>query len=75
MNIDIKELIKNNEVRFYYYRANHLYYTINHHNRVYTFPVPIEDIGEATFWYKDKAIYFMRYIRKAMNEGTFTEEV
>lgn len=28
------------------------------------FPVPISDIGNATFLAKDKAILFMRYIRK-----------
>ena len=30
----------------------------------FLFPVPIEDIGNATFLAKDKAILFMRYIRQ-----------
>lgn len=32
------------------------------------FPVPIEDIGDATFLAEDKAILFMRYIRKYIEE-------
>ena len=30
----------------------------------FEFPVPIEDIGDATFLADDKALLFMRYIRK-----------
>jgi hypothetical protein len=36
----------------------------------YQFPVPIEDIGNATLLDYDKAITFMRWIRKAKEEGT-----
>ncbi len=38
---------------------------------VWLFPVPIEDIGDATFNSTEKAILFMRYIRKAQEEGSF----
>ena len=34
----------------------------------FTFPVPIDDIGNATFLATDKAIVFMRYIRKYKEE-------
>lgn len=37
----------------------------------YEFPVPIEDCGDATFPAHEKAILFMRYIRKAQEEGSF----
>ena len=31
----------------------------------------ISDIGDATFEAKDKAMFFMRYIRKALGDNTF----
>jgi hypothetical protein len=37
----------------------------------YSFPVPLEDVGEATLNAEEKAITYMRYIRKAIEEGTF----
>lgn len=39
------------------------------HN-TYTFPVPIEDIGTATIRSRDKALTFMRWIRKAIDDKT-----
>ena len=41
--------------------------------KAYKFPVPISDCGEATFKARDKAIYFMRYIRLAIQDGTLVE--
>ena len=35
---------------------------------IYQFPVPITDCGDGQFNAEDKAIYFMRYIRKYMQE-------
>lgn len=32
----------------------------------FSFPVPVSDIGTATFLASDKAMLFMRYIRKHM---------
>ena len=37
----------------------------------YVFPVPLEDIGDATLELEDKAIMFMRYIKRAIGEGSF----
>tara|TARA_R110001592_G_scaffold162601_1_gene396186 strand:+ start:177 stop:398 length:222 start_codon:yes stop_codon:yes gene_type:complete len=68
----LKEIVKNNKVYFSYYRAGHLYYTVTLKNsEKYSFPVPIQDIGEATFLNEDKAIIMMRYIRKALKDSTF----
>lgn len=39
------------------------------HNNGFT--VPVEDIGQATLMRQDKAITFMRWIRKAIEGGTF----
>lgn len=48
-------------VIFQYYKQGNLYYKTE---LGLVFPVPIEDIGEATFLSVDKALLFMRYIRK-----------
>ena len=58
--MDLKRHIKG-KVKFKYYRDNQLFYKTE---SGLTFPVPIEDIGNATFLAEDKGILFMRYIRK-----------
>lgn len=61
--MNIKDLVSNNrKVRFKYYRACELWYETEGGELL--FPVPIEDIGTATFNAEDKAMLFMRYIRK-----------
>ena len=37
---------------------------------VNVFPVPVADVGDATIEATEKAIYFMRWIRQALAEGT-----
>lgn len=69
--MSILEIIKNNKVIFNYYRAGNLYYNIIVNDKKYQFPVPIEDIGQATFSAQHKAITLMRYIRKAVKNKTF----
>jgi len=61
--IDIKRAIRDREgiVRLSYYRDGALWYTTE---RDEIFPVPISDVGNATFLAEDKAILFMRYMRK-----------
>ena len=56
----IKDHIKG-KVKFKFYRDGSLYYQTE---TGLEFPVPISDIGNATFLNEDKAILFMRYIRK-----------
>jgi hypothetical protein len=51
-------------VTFSYYRDGSLWYITD---LGFLFPVPIDDIGNATFLATDKGILFMRYIRKHMN--------
>lgn len=59
---NIKDMVTNGKkVRFTYLRANTAYYITE---CGFEFPVPLEDIGEATLLWEDKAIFFMRYIRK-----------
>lgn len=70
----IKELVKGNFVRFDNYRQGFFTYILrvgDFENYVdYQFPVPIDDIGTATMLAEDKAITFMRWIRKAQEDKT-----
>lgn len=70
--MNIKDIVKNNTVRFLRYRKGTAYYGVDvephgHHE----FPVPLEDVGDATLLREDKAILFMRYIKRALSDGTF----
>lgn len=58
--MNLKEMIKG-KVHFVFYRDGNLHYETE--NGI-VFPVPISDIGTATFHAEDKAILFMRYMRK-----------
>jgi hypothetical protein len=60
----IKEMVENNQkVTFKFYRDGQLWYATE---CGFEFPVPISDAGTATFFAADRAILFMRYIRKHM---------
>lgn len=61
-NYTIKDHVKG-EVTFQYYRDGNLWYRAE---TGFEFPVPIDDIGNATFLAKDRAMLFMRYMRKHM---------
>jgi hypothetical protein len=73
--VEIKEIVKDNEVRFARYRRGCAYYTVRVPSEGvdYMFPVSLSDIGDATLHASDKALLFMRYIRKALEEGTFVK--
>jgi len=73
--VNIKDIVKDNEVTFLRYRQGIAYYTVRVPNDDvdYLFPVPLNDVGDATLLARDKAIVFMRYIRKAIEEGTFVK--
>lgn len=58
----IKDMVKGGaQVHFQFYRKGELWYVTD---CGFAFPVPTEDCGDGTFLVKDKAITFMRYIRK-----------
>jgi hypothetical protein len=77
MNLSISEIIKNStEVLFSFYRQGYLYYkiTVKHGNdneKTYIFPVEVSDLGTATVSETEKPITMMRYIRKALEDGSF----
>lgn len=60
---NIKDMIKDKTVTFEYYRKGELWYKTE---CGFLFPVPIDDTGDGTFLAKDKAMMFMRYIRKQL---------
>lgn len=63
--LSIKDMVRDGKkVRFSYYRQGELWYTTDDG---FNFPVPISDTGEAAFMNEDKAMLFMRYIRKHMD--------
>ena len=49
------------KVHFAYYHDKNLWYKTE---CGFNFPVPIDDVGTAIFLDEDKAMLFMRYIRK-----------
>lgn len=57
----IKEMVKDKKVNFLFYRTGELWYTTE---CGFEFPVPISDTGDGVFLSSDRAILFMRYIRK-----------
>jgi hypothetical protein len=66
----LKELVAlGNKVRFTKYFDGQLWYKIHDPlaPKDFEFPVPISDIGNATFLAEDKALLFMRYIRNHLN--------
>ena len=71
--MNIKDIVKDNNVRFVSYRQGVAYYavSVSGENEDRLFPVPLSDVGDATLLAEDKAIIFMRYIRKAIDDGTF----
>lgn len=60
----LKEMVTNNQkVRFRYYRDHELWYATE---CGFEFPVPVNDTGTGIFNAEDKAIRFMRWIRRHM---------
>jgi hypothetical protein len=75
--MNIKTLIKDNTVEFLKLRKGFAYYRISNpeeHGRCYSFPVPIEDLGDATLLARDRAMLFMRYIRQAIHDRSLVPE-
>ena len=75
----ITEFVKDNQTaEFHYYRNSILYYRVIRYvddkpENMYLFPVDTSDLDGATVNYTEKAIHMMRYIRKALKDGTMTQ--
>ena len=60
--MELKHMVKDHKkVKFSFYRDKELWYITEDG---FEFPVPLQDVGTATFMAEDRAILFMRYIRK-----------
>lgn len=59
-DLTLKDHIKG-QVNFLEYRQGNLWYRCE---TGFEFPVPVDDCGEASFKVEDKALLFMRYIRR-----------
>jgi len=62
--MSIKEMVKNKTVRFLYYKEQDLFYITE---CGFKFPVPISDVGTASMKVEDKAIMFMRWIKRELD--------
>lgn len=59
---NIKDMVKDGKkVKFMFYRSGELFYKTE---CGFEFPVPINDCGNGVFLAEDRAMLFMRYIRK-----------
>lgn len=69
--LEIKALVKGNSVEFDHFRNGVFYYfLVSNGKRFFTFPVPLEDVKSTTLPATEKALTFMRWIRKAMDDKT-----
>lgn len=60
--LSMKDMVKNNkQVTFIRFKEGELWYRTDDG---FEFPVPVADVGNATMLAQDKALLFMRYIRK-----------
>lgn len=69
--IDLKgakliNLIKDNKVHFDFYQDKTLYYYLLYQGYKYIFPITVEEAKGGCFTAEDKAILFMRWIRKSI---------
>ena len=60
---NIKDMVKDKNVTFVYYRENELWYVTE---CGFEFPVSTDDVGTGAMLAQDKAIMYMRWIRKHM---------
>ena len=59
---NIKDMVKEGKkVKFVFFREGEFIYTTE---CGFEFPVPLSDLGKATLLTEDKAMLFLRYIRK-----------
>lgn len=63
MTPKLKDLVGgDHRVRFVRFQSGELWY--EHVGTGFQFPVPVSDTGDAAFCAEDRAVYFMRWIRK-----------
>lgn len=74
--ITLKEAVNKTTAKFSFAKEGVLYYNVTVENETYQFPIDLnnkEDVGSGIFLPEDKTIFFMRWIRKAMDKGEFVK--
>ena len=72
--LKITDIVRHdNPAHFSFYRAGHVYYTVEVDGQTYGFPIALEDVGNASLFATMKAITLMRWIRRALADGTFVK--
>ncbi|HXP70062.1 MAG TPA: hypothetical protein VOA88_12315 [Candidatus Dormibacteraeota bacterium] len=72
--LKITDIVRNNNPgHFSFYRAGHVYYTVEVDGQKYVFPIALDDVGNASLFATMKAITLMRWIRKSIADGTFVK--
>jgi hypothetical protein len=73
--LTVKDFVtKENTVIFDSFRSGVFYYNVQQVNQpfdVFQFQVPIDDIGTATLSREEKSVFYMRWIRKSLENKTF----
>ena len=74
--VSIKDIVKDNVVEFRSMESERAQYAVldKASGSRLVFDVPLSDVGDATLGFSEKAIMFMRYIRKALDAGTMIVE-
>ena len=67
----LKEIVKGKTAKFKFYRDGELWYETDDG---FDFPIPISDTGTGIFKAEEKAIQFMRWIRKQLEAKTEWEK-
>ena len=67
----LKEIVKGKTAKFKFYRDGELWYETDDG---FDFPIPISDTGTGIFKAEEKAIQFMRWIRKQLEARTEWEK-
>lgn len=63
--LSLKDMVKDDkQVTFLRFKEGELWYRTEDG---FDFPVPVADVGSATMLAKDKALLFMRYIRRQID--------
>ena len=70
--MNITELVRNKKARFVHFREGNFIYETEDG---FQFPVPLADIGSATLLAEDKAVFFMRWIRRHLETIQSAESI
>lgn len=71
--LTLKQIVKETSSTFSHYRQGYIYYNVEVAGQLYIFPVQLEDLGQATLLRCHRTIELMRYVRRALDAGSFVK--